>query len=199
MTKPISDAVAAAAAKVSQRPSEDRLIYLRARVAEVRDLELKIEQVEEELANLRRRQLTIQSDELPALFDECGLSELKLNAQGNMPEYLARMTTQINASLPKDDRGEQALKKFKWLAELSKNTFTILFDKADLKKAKKLEQTLKKAKVPFTKETRVHASTLTAEIRRRYADGRPLPPADLELLGAYVRPLVKIEKVKEKK
>jgi hypothetical protein len=68
-----------------------------------------------------------------------------------------------------------------------------------LKKAKKTEQMLKKAKVPFTKEVKVHASTLTAEIRRRYKDGQPLPPADLELLGAFVRPMVKIEKVKEKK
>lgn len=199
MTK-MSDAVAAAASRAAQRkPSEDRLVFLRKKIAETRDLQLRIEDKERELRELKNQLDDVQINELPALFDECQLSELTLQPAGNMPAYEAKLTTKINASLPKDERGEQALKKFAWLRELSKNTFTVLLDKEDQKKAKEIERQLKKSKVEYTREVKVHGQTLTAEIRRRYADGRPLPPADLDLLGAYVRPVVTIDKVKEKK
>lgn len=200
MTK-MNAAVAAAAAKAVVKPfvSKDKLIFLRGKIAEARDIELMIKQKQEELRVLSNKLQEIQSNELPALFDELQIRNMTLEASGNLPAYEARLETKINASLPTDERREQALKKLSWLGELAKNTFMVQLGKGDEKRAKKLASMLKKSKFDFEQDVKVHAGTLTAEVRRRYRDGQPLSQATLDLIGAFVRPIVTIDKVKEKK
>jgi hypothetical protein len=194
-----ASAVEAAVAALAVKPSENKLEFVRDRVRRAQELELEIADAEDALGRLRGQLFEILMSELPALFDELGLTKLGVQPRGNHPGGEAKLTTFYKASLPKDERKEQALRKFKWLGELAKRTYTVLVDRGDAKLKKKLEVALRKSKIPFQVQVSVHASTLTAEIRRRYEDGRPLPPADLDLLGAYVGPMVKIEQVKEKK
>lgn len=199
MPKKMSADVAAAAASFKPIASKDRLTYLRSKIAEARDIELAIEQKQEELRQLSSRLLIIQSNELPALFDELQIRNMTLEGTGNLPAYEATLETKINASLPTDERRDKALKTLSWLRELAKNTFTVQLGKGDEKRAKKLASILKKSKFDFEQDVKVHAGTLTAEVRRRYRDGQPLSQASLDLIGAFVRPIVTIDKVKEKK
>ena len=191
-----SVAAAAEAAVTIQNP--DKLAQLRTYIADARDLEFNIKELQASMDILIKQLFKLRSETLPTLFEELGVNSMTLEASGNLPAYVAKLTTQYSASLPKDEREGQAYQKIKWLRELAKNTYTIFLDKGDTKKAKALEAALKKAKVEYENKISVHSSTLTAEIRRRFESGHPLPPADLDLLGAFVRPLVKLDQVKEK-
>lgn len=182
----------------SKTPNPDKLKYLRGKIAEIRDLDAKIADTEAALDDLRKTHWRAESEELPALFEELGISSLAIDPEGNLPGYVAKLATQYKAALPKDERAQQAFKRFRWLGELAKRTYTIFLGREDEKKAKALEKLLKGAKVNFEVKTSVNASTLTAEIRRRFEGGQPLPPADLDLLGAFIRQLVQIDEQKVK-
>lgn len=184
--------VLAAAEKFREKPNPDKLRRLRSKVAEARDLSLTISDLMSAVKEEEARLLKIRTVELPALFEEIGISNITLDASGNNPECYAELATFYSANLPKDERADKAFKKFKWLAPLSRHTISLDFAKGEEPKAKKLMAVLKKQKLKFKDKVGVHASTLTAEIRRRYEDGQPLSPADLDLLGATVGTIVKL-------
>lgn len=196
----VSAAVVAAAqdAARDERPSEDKLQRIREKIAEARDLDEKIAEVQETLSALEKRLFKIRYETLPGMFEEVGVTTMTLRAEGNHPPCVAKLVTQYNAKLPDDERRDEAMKKFKWLGELAKNTFSVQLGKGDAKQAKTLSSFLRKQKLPFDQKISVHSGTLTAEIRRRFEGGQPLAQADLELLGAFIRPVVKIDKPKEK-
>lgn len=189
-----------AAAALAPKPSEDKLIKLRAAIARARDLELEIEAKQTALDEKMKELTTIRTVELPGIFEEAQVSgTITLEAVGNEPAYEATLAKFYSASLPDDDRREKAFKRFKWLAELSKTRFTVDFGKGDDKKVKAFTKLLKAKKVEASSKVGVHSGTLTAEIRRRFESGKPLAPGDLDLLGATVGTVVKLNKVKGQK
>lgn len=190
---------AAAAAARRQKPSEDKLRRLRETVAQARDLELQIRNTMERLAELNDQLAKIENDTLPTMFQELGVTSMSLDTDGNHPAFVAELDTVYKANLPKDDRAQKAYKKFPWLREMAKTRVEISFGRDEQARVKKLEAVLKKMRVPFDKELSVHWKTLTSEVRRRFEDGKPLPPADLDLLGAFVMTRVKLTEQKEKK
>ena len=191
------NAVAAAAAKHKPKPSPDKLQALRNKIAEARDLELRIVDAQAQLQKMNEDLSKILNDELPDLFQTVGFTSMTIDKSGNEPAYEAELQTVYRAGLPKDERRAQALKKFKWLSELTKKSYTIDFGKGDDAKAKKFEKLLKSAKVDYDVDVNVHWKTLTSEIRRRFEAGQPLPPADLNLLGAFVGTNVKLTRKKD--
>lgn len=186
-------AAAASAAASAEKPGAVTLTLLRKKLAEARDIELELQGLAEVANVLSKRLSKLRTEELPGMFEAAGLTSLSLDASGNMPACDAELTVFYSASLPKDEtKRAAAFKKFKWLHELRKHKFTLTFAKGEDKKAKTLAATLKKQKLKFEDKVDVHSGSLTAEIRRRFEDGTPLPPADLELLGAMVGTVVKL-------
>jgi hypothetical protein len=184
------------ASKDKQGDPKKSLEKLRKAVADTAALQKEINdlmvQVEAKQTTLSR----IRNEDLPALFEGLETTSLTLAPSGNMPGFVAELKAFYSANLPDDERRAKAFKKFPWLKDLTKNRFTIDFDKGDGKRAKALESTLKKSKVEYDNKVSVHASTLTSEIRRRFEDGKPLAPADMNLLGAYAGTVVKLTEVK---
>lgn len=200
--KKMSAAVQAAAsvAAKQQKPNEDKLKHLRKRLEHARQLDLELQDLVAHAA-VRQAELTkMRTEELPTMFEELRITRMDLEADGNFPAYDVALKPFYNAKLPDGERAAAAYKKFKWLHELRKNTFTVKFGKGDDKKAKALLAFLRKTKTTsYDNKMSVNAATLTAEIRRRFEAGEPLAPADLELLGAYVGSVVTIDQHKQRK
>jgi len=201
----IDAGVEAALEKRGGSVSEDSLKKLRTKIAEVRGLDLEIAGVEERLQELRDKRSSIVgsfriSGELVSMFQSMGVKSLSIGAEGNLPPYDAKLVTLYSAKLPDDERRAKAFKQFRWLHGLAKTSFKVEFGKGQDKLAKKFSTLLKKQKIKdYEVKVGVHASTLTAEIRRRFADGLPLTPADMDLLGAAVYPVVELKKQEEVK
>jgi len=182
--------------------SENVLVTLRNKIAEVRELDARIKDAEEAVAELKRKRWSIVghfnvSGELVAMLQSAGVPSLSIEAAGNYPAYEANLKTLFTAKLPEDDRRDKALRKFRWLEGLTKTQYKVDFSKGQGKLAKKFQSLLKKQKiVDYEVKVGVHSSTLTAEIRRRFSDGEPLSPADMELLGAATYPVVELTEVK---
>ena len=180
--------------------SDDVLKRLRDKISEVRELDALIEQAEEKVDELKRKRYGIVghfriSGLLVEMFQSAGVKTLSIQAGGNLPPYEARLKNIYQAKLPEDERRSRAFKKFRWLSGLSKTSFTVDFGKGQDKLVKKFQSLLKKQKIKdFEVKVGVHSSTLTAEIRRRFTDGLPLSPADMDLLGAAVYPVVELKK-----
>ena len=179
--------------------SEDVLRRLRDKIAEARDLDLQIAEAEERVDELKRRKYAIVghfrvSGQLVEMLQSAGVKNLSIAASGNQPACEARLTTLYHAKLPEDDRRAKAFKKFRWLSGLAKTSFRVDFGKGQEKMVKKFQSLLKKQKIrDYEVKVGVHSSTLTAEIRRRFTDGQPLAPADMDLLGAAVFPVVELK------
>jgi hypothetical protein len=190
-------ALAAAEALGAQQPSEDSLKRVRAKLKQAAELDVQIEELEERLEEKNAALTKLRTEELPGIFNEVGINSLGLDPDGNLPGYDAELKPFYSAKLPDDERRDQAFKKFKWLHELTRNTFTVKFGKGDSKKVKALTTFLKKNKITsYENKVGVLPQTLTAEVRRRAEDGQPLPPADMTLLGAYSGNVVNIKRRK---
>lgn len=191
-------AVLAALEEGSQAPSEASLESLRRRIAECRELESEIAGISERLKEKSDELTRIRTRDLPAMFEKLRIGDLTLKADGNYPAYQAQLKPFYSAKLPDDPQKKQAaFRRFKWLAGLSKTEIKIAMGKGDDKRVKKITALLKKNKVEFSSKTGVLPQTLTAEIRRRHEDGKPLSPSDQEALGAFVGTVVQLTKIEE--
>lgn len=187
----------------AEHMSAEPLAALREKIAKVLDIDDQITDLEERLAQLNRDRWAIVghfnvTGELVSLMQSVGVPEFTVEARGNHPAYVAKLTNMITAKLPDDDRRERALRVVKWLAGLAKIQFSVDFAKGQRRQAKKFETLLKKSGVAdYSMKYGVHSGTLTAEIRRRISDGTPPSPAEMDLLGAAVFPTVKLTEKKE--
>lgn len=194
MSKPMSAAVMAAAKKNTPKASEATLENIRNKLKDVRVLEAEIKDLSEQLAAKSATRLRIIRDELPSMYEIAEIDKIGLEASGNLPGYDTELKPYYSANLPEegDPRRAAAFKKFPWLRDLTKNKFTADFSKGQGKQADKLVKFMEKSKIEYSNKVSVHAGTLTAEIRRRFQSGKPLPPADLDLLGGFVGKIVKL-------
>lgn len=201
------DAESALEAAAARPVNGDKLEKLRKKAAEARDLQLEIESLEEQLS-LKRKDLTKilgggkERGELVELLENSGVPSITLDARGNSPGFVAKLSTFYAASIPKDEA--EAKKAFALLTgkydagDLIKTQIVAAFGKGESGRADKLETAMQKQGVEYEKRTSVHSGTLTAFVRERFETGEPLPPKDLATLGAFVGKVVKLNQVKEK-
>ncbi len=195
----MSAAVAAAAAKAASKPpSEDKLQAIRGKIARVRELDAELTTLMERVSAKNEEITRIRTQELPTMFQEVGILDITIDAAGNLPGYEAELVSFYSGSFPETPNEQAAaLKAMPWLAELTKNRFTVDLGKGDAKKAKQLASTLTKSKIPYSNKVSVHSSTLKAELRRRTEDGKPVSPADLKLINGMVGKVVTLKQQKD--
>jgi coenzyme F420-reducing hydrogenase alpha subunit len=182
-------------------PGEDDLRRLRAKIGEARDLDLEIAHLSETISEKQRELSKIETEELPAMFENLQITSMGLDASGNIPAYDAKLKPYYSASIPKDPAESQRALDFienKWkMPEIIKTSYVIDFGRGERGKAVKLAKVLKTSKIEYSSRIGVHASTLTAEVRRRFESGKPVSPKDLKTLGATVGKVVQLNRKKE--
>jgi hypothetical protein len=205
LLKTMPDALRKQAAQDVPVAGEDKLDRIRAKVKEARDVELRIDSMEEAVKELKKDLNRIRCEELPALFQQNGVPSITIDREGNAPAYVAELQAYYHANIPdpeKDPAGAEA--GYAWLKANKLESFIktqvkVDYGRGERAKAKKFEAFLKKEKIPYSSKVGVPWNTLTAEVRRRYEAGKPLSPADLTAIGGTVGTVVKITAIKEKK
>lgn len=143
-----------------------------AKLAErLREMDRGIAKVEDELKTLNERRRKLAEVDIPMLFDEAGVDEIKL-ADGTS----IKITTAYYPSVKADDRP----KLFAWLRKkgfdsIIKNEFKVALGKGDEARAVKLEALLEKAHFVFSRKEDVNPQTFRAFVREQMEAKANLP------------------------
>ena len=184
-------------------PAPDKLEIIRDKIRETRDLDLKIDDLETQVNELKRYKRELVFDTLPSMFMQIGINRIGIDAQGNSPAYEAKLQDHFHAVISSSWEPERRNAALEWLhlnklGDVIKTIITIEFGLGQAKKVKEVLEALKKLKVPITIEENVPWKTLTSVVQERYKHGNPMSDADLHTLGASVNKIVKLTPVREK-
>jgi hypothetical protein len=179
-------------------PSEDRLVKIRTKIAELRDLEVQSASTQERLTELNTKINNMKFRELVDVFDEAGVTKLAIGAEGNLPPYEIEIKPFYKANINSLPPEEQP-KAFAWLqkhkaGDLIKSTYTVSFGMGDDKRRKAFVALLKKGKFQYDFEFGVQWNTLTAFVKEQVKAKKDIP---LKTLGATVGRMASLVKPKK--
>lgn len=188
------DLIRAEVAKISA--SSDKLEILKEAANRLRELEFKKEELEAELATVKKNIATLTERDLVQLFSETNMSSLTLDAEGNYPAMKFDKTTYYNAKIPEDKESEA----FSWLHEnghgdLVKTVVSASFGMGEREDAEKVEKAISKLGIDYNSKLSVHPATLKSFVKTELEAGHALP---MDALGVYVGETVKIKILKGK-
>ncbi len=162
-------------------------------LARLRDLAAAQFRAEQEVAaataELARKEAALKEiaeRQIPDLMDAIGVKEFS-----TLSGLHVRLKETIRASIPKERAGEA----FTWLREnghaaLITRELTVAFGRGEDEQAEAFAQYLEAQHLEASDRTSVHASTLSAFVRRELEDGRDVPQ---DLLGVHRQRESKIE------
>jgi hypothetical protein len=176
--------------------SSDKMEILKASAKLLRSLEHKKEELETELAEIKKKIHNLMERDLVNLFGELNLTSLTLEAEGNYPAMKFDKTTYYNAKIPEDKEAEA----FAWLhdhghGDIVKTVVSASFGMGERESAEQVEAAISQLGVDFNSKLSVHPSTLKAFAKSEIEAGNALP---METLGIYVGETVKMKIVKGK-
>jgi hypothetical protein len=182
--------------KAKNNARTDSLDFVRARVAELRDLELEKTMLEERLAAVNKRINHIAFESLVDVMNEKRVPKLQLDADGNKPPFLAEVLPYYRANIAASWEEERRLRAFEAVeqfggSDIIKTTVTFSFPRGEKAQAIKLINANKRL-LPRMSENIPH-TTLTAWVRERIEGGKPTPP--LDVIGAQAGQYVKIKRI----
>lgn len=192
-------AAAIAAAKNRAPPSEDRLEKVRVILRQARDTERRIVDLEAALKEAKGQVLELKQKTLPDLFDEAGIDNLGLPAEGNLPAYDCKLGPYYHANIGAEWEEERRQAAFKYLedqgsGDLIKSAYIVLVPRGKRAFAKKVEAALTKLGAEFTSKLDVPWNTLTAWVKEQVEKKNNTP--DLAVLGATVGRVVSLKERK---
>jgi len=173
---------------IEQEQTGDTMQRMRAMASEVIAQERLVEELEENLAEIKKQLNKLKMIELPDLMAECGMSELKTD-----DGVTIKIEDFVSGSLPKDfDKREAAIS---WLedhdaAGLIKTELTLAFEKSQHNEAMSLAAELHERGYDSAAKMGVHPQTLIAHVKERLRKGEEVP---LEVLGLYAGRTAKIK------
>jgi hypothetical protein len=184
-----------------REPRADQLAAVRKKAAELRDLKLEEEQLNERLSAVERRIAEVEQRELPDLFDVAKIRTLGLEAEGNMPAVRIDVRPFYHANISPNWPPERRARAFGWLeaeghGDMIKNEFRVSLGRGEEKAAKRLEAALAKLGVEYVRNKGVQWNVLTAFVREQVEKHNAAPP--LDVLGATISRVAKIVKEKTK-
>lgn len=201
MNKPVSAATRELLAEMrtDEAPSEDSLKAIRAKVAELRELEFERTRLVDLAKETAQNIMHLKEKLLPDMMDEAGVSNVGIAAQGNLPPYDVRIRDRFHANIPDEGEAEayEYLRKTK-NDDLIKTTFTISFGLKESKQTATFQKLLDKAGVLYSVKQGVPWNTLTAWFKAEHRR-KPLPPKAMAVLGATVGRVAEVVKAKKER
>ena len=184
-----------------QAPSTDRLTAIKKKVAELRDLSLELNDLEQRLEETKAKKTTLEAVTLPDMLTAVGMDKFGLEAEGNNPAYDLSVEPLIRANIAagwpeeKRERGFEVLRQLK-SESLIKTVVSFEFDPKERAAAKEFMEKCDAMGYIGDEKLSVNynsmASWLKAEVR---ADPPRVPtPAQLEAIGGFVGRICKIKK-----
>lgn len=188
----LADAMAADAAAP---PSEDKLVKIRDKISELRDLEFENSSMQERISENSKKIKEIKDKTLVDMFDAVKITNLGIEAEGNLPPYDIEIKPYYHANIPPENEE----KAFAWLAknkhgDMIKGTYTVAFGRGEETKRKKFEAFLEKSGYDYSYKFGVPWNTLTAFVKEQIETYKREPP--LKLLGATVGRVATLKKIK---
>ena len=173
----------------SAKNTEDVLGRISKLADEMHDYSKQIAQNDLEGKKLKEQHRQIAEEQLPELFEEVGMSELK--TKSGLPLKLKNV---VHTSISKGRKP----KAISWLDEngqggMVKRCVTIDFDKTQEDKVKALLRLIGRGWPNHRVELDVHASTVKAFVKKRLEDGEVLP---LDIFGVHCVDVVEISSKK---
>ena len=175
-----------------EQGNESSMKRLIAMAREVIDTENLVNDLEENLSELKKRLNRMKTIELPDMMAECGMSEFKTDSGFNI-----KIEDFVSGSLPKDDEKRRAA--IHWLEanggeSLIKSELSMTFEKSQHNEAVSLMVSLQEQGYEVSSKMGVHPQTLLAHIRERMKNGDEVP---LETLGLFAGRVAKIKPPKK--
>lgn len=166
----------------------DKLGHVAALVKKFDELDLEVAKLEDLLRQAKKNRDQVQGIDLPDLFDELGLKQIKLpnGASVEISQFFAANVSEANRE-----------KAFTWLREhghgaIIKHDVTINVKKGEEKKYQKLVSDLLKTGMTFSDKEKVHPQTLAAFVKEQMgAEGVDFPT---DLFGVFPVRKAKIKK-----
>lgn len=201
MSAPSAALAAAMKADAAEGPTEASLEVVRRHIREVRDNARQIADLETRLKELGEAQVKLTQRTLPDLFNEVGIDQLGIPAEGNLPAYDAKLTPFYHANIAADWPEEKQAAAFDYLAakgtggeDLIRTVITVSLGKGEHKTAQKVIAGLKKSGIAYTVKQAVPWNTLTAWVKEQIEKHQTTPK--LDLIGATVGDVVKLKERK---
>lgn len=198
--KPVSAATRALLDEMHDdaKPTGDKLDRVRKALAALRDDELEVAQLAARMKEVNERIITAKNKTIVDVFDEAGVTSMKLDAEGNLPPYEVEIGDYFHANIPAEKAEEAyAYLKSKKSEDLIKSSFTIEFGLREAKQSERFMRSLEKAGIDFSLKQGVPWNTLTAWFKTEHKK-KPLTAKAMGLLGATVGRVAKVIKQKER-
>ena len=192
----VSDELAdAMAADAAAPPSDDKLTKIRKKIAELRVYEFENTSLQERMAENSKKIKEIKDKTLVDMFDAVKITNLGIEADGNLPPYDIEIKPYYHANIPPENEE----KAFDWLAknkhgDMIKGTYTITFGRGEEKRRIAFEKFLDKGAYDYSYKFGVPWNTLTAFVKEQIETYKREPP--LKLLGATVGRVAALKKIK---
>lgn len=183
-----------------QRTDADRLGGLSAKVAELRDLDMKVAELEERLRECKERRRELTEETLPKMMSLAGVTSVTVPPEGNMLGYIADLKPYYKAAIAASWPDAKKIEAYQYLekegyGDIIKHKFTIDLGRDSEDESAALRETLQRLGYSWVEDTTVNWQTLTALVKEQAQRGVVL---DLEKIGATIGEVVKITPIKEK-
>jgi hypothetical protein len=171
--------------------SDSAMQRLVAAAKEIIETEQLIQQLEENLSELKARHNKSKTIDLPDMMAECGLSEFRTDTG-----FRIAVEDFVSGSLPKDDAKRR--EAIVWLENngaenLIKTELSMAFGKSEHNEALSLMSELQEKGYTVNSKMGVHPMTLISHIKERLKSGDQVP---LETLGLFAGRVAKIKPAK---
>jgi len=197
--QPPAALLAAAAERPEALPSEDRLLALRAKVAEARDLEQDKADLEQRLKDTNIALQKLYFKDLPDMFDELGIPLIELAPEGNHPGVKAKAEPYYRANIAADWDEPRRQAAFGYLVDsgngdLIKTEVITNFPRGAHQEAMAFADSARDNGLSVTIKESIPHSTLTSWLKESVEKHGIVPP--LETIGATVGRVVKLKALK---
>lgn len=199
--KPVSAATRALLDEMEQdaAPTASKLNAASAALAKLRDKEMEVAGLQERIEKLGEEIREIKEKTLVDVFDDAGITALKLPPEGNVPPFEVEIADYYKANIKEENKPKAfAYLEKRGQGDLIKAAFTIEFGLGESAKTDRFKRSLDKAGIDYSLKQGVPWTTLTAWFKQEHKK-KPLTPKVLELLGATVGRVAKVKKQKEQK
>ena len=201
------DAEMAALMADSDEHAPDKLETIYKRMRQVRDIKLKIADLELALKDAKNNLNELTMRELPDLMNDVRQNYLELPAEGNHPAIAFRIKPYYKANI--DNNSPLSMQAYQWLEEhgegdIIKRTVTASLGKDSGEEYAQITEYLDEQGIDYEAKFGVPWNTLTAWLRDRHQrwldqQGKDVPAEDrihlppLEPFGAFIGQVVEVK------